>query len=77
MDDRLDAEGSSEDEDLDALLDEVDPVESEEGISQDKLQRLEKIRMKQRYFFLNSTHKPRMFHRCCLARRVLFKRQTG
>lgn len=47
MDDRLDAEGSSEDEDLDALLDEVDPVESEEGISQEKLQRLEKIRMKQ------------------------------
>ena len=33
----------SEDEDLDALLDEVDPVESEEGISQEKLQRLEKI----------------------------------
>jgi len=52
MDDRLDAEGSSEDEDLDALLDEVDPVESEEGISQEKLQRLEKIRMKQRYFFI-------------------------
>ena len=53
MDDRLDAEGSSEDEDLDALLDEVDPVESEEGISQEKLQRLEKIRMKQRYFFIS------------------------
>lgn len=48
MDDRLDAEGSSEDEDIDVLLDEVDPVESEEGISQEKLQRLEKIRMKQR-----------------------------
>jgi len=45
MDDRLDAE--SDDEDLDALLDEVDPVESEEGISQEKLQRLEKIRLKQ------------------------------
>ena len=47
MDDRVDVE-VSEDEDIDVLLDEVDPVESEEGISQEKLQRLEKIRMKQR-----------------------------
>ena len=47
MDDRVDVE-VSEDEDIDVLLDEVDPVESEEGISQEKLQKLEKIRMKQR-----------------------------
>ena len=47
MDDRVDVE-VSEDEDIDVLLDEVDPVESEEGISKEKLQKLEKIRMKQR-----------------------------